>query len=74
MDYEPLINEEGIPHFRKELGIGGLGNLPLVMMSYKYNKIFGKEKIAFLSSDYLDSPFIYECARGEIDPNNPMKD
>ena len=72
--YEPLINEEGNPHFRKEKGIGGLGNLGLVMMSYKFQKIFGTQGMIYLSNSYLDSPWIYECARGKVDPNNPIID
>ena len=71
--FEPLIDEEGRSHYRKEKGIGGLGNVCLILFSYKLNVVFGHEKIGYLSNSYLDSPFIYECARGNIDPNNPIK-
>ena len=71
--FEPLIDEEGKPYYRKEPGIGGLGNICLILLSYKFNVVFGHEKMGYLSNDYLDSPYIYECARGNIDPNNPIK-
>tara|TARA_R110001592_G_scaffold6540_1_gene35138 strand:+ start:7118 stop:7879 length:762 start_codon:yes stop_codon:yes gene_type:complete len=71
--FKPLLNEKGNPYYRKEKGIGGLGNICLILFSYKFNVIFGHEKMAYLSNSYLDSPYIYECARGNIDPNNPIK-
>ena len=43
------------------------------LLNYKINKVFGHQNIAYLSQEYLDSPFIYECARGKIDPNKPPK-
>ena len=44
----------------------------MFMFSYKINRIFGPQHIGYLSNRYLDSDFIYEMGRGEIDPNNPM--
>ena len=29
--------------------------------NYKFNKVFGGDKIGYLSKTYLDSPFVYEC-------------
>jgi thymidylate kinase len=42
------------------------------MFSYKINRVFGYNVITYLSDRYLDSDYIYEMGRGEIDPNNPM--
>ena len=55
-----------------EKGIGGVGNLILSLFSYKINRVFGRESITYLSNKYLDSNYIYECARGQLDPNNPI--
>lgn len=53
-------------------GLGGVGNTQLTLFAYKINKLFGHQSIEYLSTRYLDSDFIYECARGEIDNNNPI--
>ena len=70
--FEPMLTDKGKPHFRKEKGLGGLGNICLLLFSYKFNKMFGPDKIGYLSDFYLDSPYIYECARGGQHPTNPM--
>lgn len=68
---EPVQTVDGGYKTNKEKGIGGIGNLILDLFSYKINKVYGKKAITYLSTKYLDSPYIYECARGQIDPNNP---
>lgn len=68
---QPIQKEDGTYATNKEKGIGGIGNLILDLFSYKINKVWGHEAITYLSRKYLDSPYIYECARGQIDPNNP---
>ena len=58
--------------YRGAKGLGKFGNMFMFMFSYKINKVFGPHSISYLSDRYLDSDFIYEMGRGEIDPNNPM--
>ena len=58
---------------RKEKGLGGIGNVIQNLLNYKINKVFGSDSITYLSDQYLDSVYMYECARGEIDPNRPPK-
>jgi len=60
------------PHYRGTGGIGSYGNLFPALVCYKMHKIIGHEYITYLSDRYLDSDYIYELGRGEIDPNNPM--
>ena len=62
----------GVAHYRNEKGIGSFGNLYPALVCYKMNKVFGKGFVAYMSDRYLDSDFIYEMGRGELDPNNPM--
>ena len=71
---EPFYDKE-LKEYRtkKEKGLGGMGNVTQNLLNYKINKVFGHQNIAYLSQEYLDSPFIYECARGKIDPNKPPK-
>jgi hypothetical protein len=68
----PPTVTEGNSHYRGSKGLGKFGNLFPALVCYKMNKIFGYNKITHLSDRYLDSPFIYELGRGQIDPNNPM--
>ena len=42
------------------------------LFSYKLCRIFGHQKIAYLSTRYLDSDYMYECGRGKVDPNHPL--
>ena len=58
--------------YRGAKGLGKFGNMFMFMFSYKINRVFGPESISYLSNRYLDSDYIYEMGRGEIDPNNPM--
>lgn len=58
--------------YRGAKGLGKFGNMFMFMFSYKINRVFGPQVISYLSDRYLDSDYIYEMGRGEIDPNNPM--
>ncbi len=57
----PDLDEDG-----NAINYGGIGNLGQTIVGYKFTKIFGENKIGYLSKDYLNSKYIYECARGEI--------
>ena len=59
--------------YRNSKGLGKFGNLFMFMFSFKINRKFGPESIAYLSDRYLDSDYLYEMGRGEIDPNNPPR-
>ncbi len=61
---------EGVPHYRGNKGIASFGNLYPALVCYKMNKVFGHEKITYLSDRYVDSDYIYECQRGGI--THPM--
>ncbi len=56
---------DGGPHYRGTKGLGSFGNLFPALNCYKMNKIFGREKITWLSNTYVDSDYIYECQRGK---------
>ena len=58
--------------YRGAKGLGKFGNMFMFMFSYKITRIFGPNVISYLSNRYLDSDFIYEMGRGEMDPNSPM--
>jgi len=64
--------DTGEPHYRGTKGLVPFGNIFPALVCYKMNKIFGHESIKYLSDRYLDSDYIYELGRGEIDPNNPI--
>ncbi len=69
----PEWNEEYKTYcYRGAKGLGKFGNMFMFMFSYKINRVFGPNNINYLSNRYLDSDFIYEMGRGEIDKNNPM--
>lgn len=71
---EPFYDEKTKGYRTKnEKGLGGIGNVIQNLTNYKINKVFGPQNISYLSQEYLDSQFIYECARGKIDSNNPPK-
>ena len=65
---EPFYDEK-VKGYRtkKEKGLGGIGNVIMRLLCYKINKVFGPASITYLSDKYLDSSFIYECARGKVD-------
>ena len=63
---EPQQDENG------NYAIGGIGNTQQTLLAYKVIKVFGVESIGYLGDRYLDSPYIYELARGHHDDNNPM--
>lgn len=64
-DFE-VIWEEPVPDENGKYHIGGIGNLQQTMLGYKITKVFGPEKVAYLSNTYQDSNFLYECARGNV--------
>lgn len=69
---EPYEFEPGQFRTKGEKGLGGMGNLILALFSYKVNAVHGTESITYLSNKYLDSEYIYECARGAVDAKYPM--
>jgi len=66
-------SDTGEPHYRGRKGLSPFGNVFPGLVMYKINKVLGPQSIAHLSDRYLDSDYIYELGRGEIDPNNPMR-
>ena len=64
--------DNGGPHYRGTKGLGSYGNLFPALVCYKMNKVLGSNSITYLSDRYLDSDYIYEMGRGQIDPNNPI--
>ena len=56
-----------MPDENGKFHIGGIGNLQQTLLGYKITKVFGPEKIAYLSNTYQDSNYLYECARGKMD-------
>lgn len=69
---EPKMKKDGTVYIEGYDGIGSIGNLILCLFSYKLNVIFGGESIVYLGAEYLNSIYIYECARGAIDPKCPI--
>jgi hypothetical protein len=61
------------PHYRGTKGLGSFGNLFPALTCYKMNVVFGSDKITYLSDSYVDSEYLYECQRGHITDNHPMK-
>tara|TARA_R100000315_G_scaffold59360_1_gene35096 strand:- start:646 stop:1368 length:723 start_codon:yes stop_codon:yes gene_type:complete len=57
-DFEPTYEYVDKP-------IGPAGNITQSLLGYKLTKIFGTDKFAYLSNDYSDSDYIYECLRGK---------
>jgi len=68
----PVENEEGIPVYRGNKGMSSWGNEFPQLNNYKFNVVFGHDKIAYLSDRYLDSEYIYECARGNVVSDHPI--
>jgi hypothetical protein len=64
-DFE-VIWEEPLPDKEGKYHIGGIGNTQQSLLGYKLTKVFGKEKFAYLSNNYQDSNYLFECARGKI--------
>jgi hypothetical protein len=60
------------PHYRGTKGLGSFGNLFPALVCYKMNKVFGHERITWLSDTYVDSKYIYECQRGSVTEVHPM--
>jgi len=65
-------SDTGQSHYRGGAGLSSFGNIFPALVMYKINKVLGSNSIAYLSDRYLDSDYIYELGRGEIDPNNPI--
>jgi len=61
-----VIWEEPIPDKNGKYHIGGIGNTQQSLLGYKLTKVFGTEKFAYLSKNYQDSEYLFECARGNI--------
>ena len=57
----PDLDEDG-----NAINYGGIGNLGQTIVGYKFTKIFGKDSIGYLSNEYLNSKYVYECARGKV--------
>jgi hypothetical protein len=68
----PIPNEKGVPVYRGNKGMSSWGNEFPQLNNYKFNVVFGHEKIGYLSNTYLDSEFIYECARGNVVSDHPI--
>jgi hypothetical protein len=66
-------NPDGQPHYRGTKGLGSFGNLFPALTCYKMNVVFGSDKITYLSNSYVDSKYLYECQRGSITEQHPMK-
>ena len=64
-------SDTGQSHYRGRAGLSPFGNVFPALVMYKINKVLGHQSIGYLSDRYLDSDFIYEMGRGELDPKNP---
>ena len=65
-DFEVLW-EEPKPDENGKYHIGGIGNAQQTLLGYKITKVFGQNRITYLSNTYMDSNYLYECARGNND-------
>ena len=72
-DY-PRKNEEGTYVYRGNKGMSSWGNEFPQLNNYKFNVSFGQDNIGYLSNTYLDSKYIYECARGNVVSDHPITD
>ena len=70
----PIKNKEGTYVYRGNKGMSSWGNEFPALNNYKFNVVFGPEKIGYLSNTYLDSKYIYECARGNVVSDHPITD
>jgi hypothetical protein len=64
--------ENDEPHYRGSKGLSSFGNIFPALNCYKMNKVFGHQKIAWLSQTYVDSKYLYECQRGGMSDKHPM--
>jgi hypothetical protein len=61
-----LVNEETNEYrYRGGKGLSSWGNEFPNLNNYKYNRLFDYNQIVFLSTKYLHSKWIHECARGK---------
>jgi len=72
-DY-PRKNDEGTYVYRGNKGMSSWGNEFPQLNNYKFNVAFKQDEIGYLSSTYLDSKYIYECARGNVVSDHPITD
>tara|TARA_R110000782_G_scaffold233267_1_gene319418 strand:+ start:335 stop:1033 length:699 start_codon:yes stop_codon:yes gene_type:complete len=63
-DFE-VIWEEPQPDENGDYHIGGIGNLQQSLLGYKITKVFGPNRVTYLSNTYQDSDYLYEYARGK---------
>ena len=63
-DFE-VVWEEPVPDENGKYHIGGIGNLQQALLGYKLTKCFGKDKFMYLSNNYQDSDYLFECSRGK---------
>lgn len=63
-DFE-VVWEEPQPDVNGNYHIGGIGNLQQSLLGYKINRVFGPNKVSYLSDTYQDSHYLYEYARGK---------
>jgi hypothetical protein len=61
---EPVLNEKQ-QYTINDTPYSGIGNLQQALFSYKIHKIFGPNAITYLSNNYQDSNFLFECVRGK---------
>lgn len=62
-DFEVLW-EEPVPDEHGKYHIGAIGNAQQTLLGYKITRVFGSNRISYLSDTYQDSDYLYECVRG----------
>ena len=67
-----VVWETPQPDENGNYAIGGIGNVQQSLLGYKFTKVLGIDNIGYMGDRYLDSQYIYELARGSVDPKNPM--
>lgn len=62
-DFE-VVWQEPIPDAQGKYHIGAIGNAQQTLLGYKITRVYGAERISYLSNTYMDSEYLYECGRG----------
>jgi hypothetical protein len=62
-DFE-VMWQEPIPDINGNYHIGSIGNAQQTLLGYKITRVFGADRITYLSNTYMDSEYLYECGRG----------
>jgi hypothetical protein len=62
-DFEVLW-QEPLPDASGNYHIGSIGNAQQTLLGYKMTRVFGADRITYLSNTYMDSEYLYECGRG----------